>query len=265
MTGNNNYITNFSSPIIENSFSLRIDQSISATQKIFGRYSINDTTQTRPNLYGSSSPNFLIGNPTAGNDFLRQQQATVDYTNAFSANKLLDLNSSYIRYWIGRKLPGINVNPTVVGLPGYFTTLAQSYTPCFPSVGVSGMGLNLSLGNIGGGFLGGGCYNLGDAYPDLHEYGNLTIVHGPHTFKMGGDFGIEGLSTTRYVPAGPSFNFAPNFTQGPNPEIANGTGNGFSSFLAGTGSGSSSSGGPDQILSSKYYGAYFQDDWRIKS
>ncbi len=263
VTGNNNYFTNFSSPINENSFSLRIDQAISGTQKLFARYSINDTTQTRPNLYGNTNPNFVISSPTAGNDFLRQQQATVDYTNAFSANRLLDLNSSYIRYWIGRTLPGIGVNPTVVGLPGYFTTLAQSYPPCFPSVGVSGMGLNLSLGNIGGGLWGGGCYNLGDAYPDLHEYGNLTILHGSHTFKMGGNFGIAWLSTTRYIPAGPSFNFAPNFTQGPNPETANSSGVGFASMLAGTGTGSTGSGGPDQILSTKYYGAYFQDDWRL--
>ena len=266
ITGNNNYFANFSSPINENSFSLRIDQAISGTQKLFGRYSINDTTQTRPNLYGSASPNFVVSSPTAGNDFLRQQQATIDYTNAFSANRLLDLNSSYIRYWIGRTLPGIGVNPTVVGLPSYFTTLAQRYTPCFPSIGVAGMGLNLSLGNIGGGFLGGGCYNLGDAYPDLHEYGNLTILHGSHTFKMGGNFGIAWLSTTRYQPAGPTFNFGPNFTQGPNPEAANGTGVGFASFLTGTAgrnSGNTGSGGPDQILSTKYYGAYFQDDWRV--
>ena len=263
VTGNNNYFTNFSSPITENSFSLRIDQAISATQKLFGRYSINDTTQTRPELYGTSSPNFRISNPTAGNDFLRQQQATIDYTNAFSASKLLDLNSSYVRYWIGRDIPGIGVDPTVVGLPNYFNTLAQSHTPCFPSVGIAGMGLHLSLGNIGGGLMGAGCYSLGDAYPDLHEDGNLTIVHGPHTFKMGGDFGIAWLSTTRYIPAGPGFGFGPNFTQGPNPEAANATGVGFASFLAGTGGGSSGSGGPDQILSSKYYGLYFEDDWRV--
>lgn len=263
VTGNNNYFTNFSDPINENSFSLRIDQAISATQKIFGRYSINDTTQASPNLYGSSNHNFVISNPTTGFNFLRQQQATIDYTNAFSSNKLLDLNSSYIRYWIGRSLPGIGVNPTVVGLPGYFTTLAKSYPPCFPSVGISGMGLNLSLGNIGGGLMGGGCYNLGDAYPDLHEFGNLTIVHGPHTFKMGGDFGIVGLSTTRYTPAGPTFDFGPNFTQGPNPLVAGPSGFGFASFLAGTGGGSTGSGGPDQILSSKYYGVYFEDDWRV--
>ena len=262
VTGDNNYFTNFSSPITENSFSLRIDQEISATQKLFGRYSLNDTTQTRPNLYGTVSKNYLASNPTAGNDTLRQQQVTIDYTNAFTKNTLLNLNSSYVRYFIGRKIPGLNFNPTTLGLPSYFNGLAQTNTPCFPSIGVAGMGLNLSLGNIGGGFVGSGCYTLRDAYPNLHEDGSLTLVHGAHTLKMGGNFGILWLSTSRYVPAGFGAGFGPNFTQGPNPEVANGTGVGFASFLAGTGGGGSGSGGPNEILSSKYYGAFFQDDWR---
>ena len=209
VTGSNNYYTNYSSPIIENSFSIRFDHAITDKQKIFGRYSLNDTTQTRPNLYGSSSPNFVISSPNRGDDFLRQQQATIDYTNPFKTNAILDLNSSYIRYFIGRRVPGYDVNPTVVGLPSYFTTLASLYTPCFPSVGVSGLGLTLSLGNIGGGLMGGGCYTLGDVYPDLHEYGSVTVVHGQHTFKTGGDFGIDWLATPRYEPAGPSFNLVP--------------------------------------------------------
>jgi hypothetical protein len=263
VTGTNNYYTNFSSPITENSFSMRIDSVLTGTQKLFGRYSINDTSQTRPNLYGTSSPNFLISNPTAGNDFLRQQQVTVDYTNAFRPNTILDLNSSYVRYYIGRRIPGYDVNPTVVGLPAYFGTLANSYPPCFPSVGVTGLGLSLSLGNIGGGLMGDGCYTLGDVYPDLREYGSLTIVHGSHTLKTGGDFGIQWLSTPRYEPAGPSFTFGPNFTQGPNPITSTSSGLGLASWLAGTGGGDSSSGGPNQYLSSRYYGIYFQDDWRM--
>ena len=83
-----------------------------------------------------------------------------------------------------------------------------------------------------------------------------------HTFKTGGDFGIDWLATPRYEPAGPSFNFGPNFTQGPNPVSSTGSGVGLASWLVGTGSGSSSSGGPNQYLSSRYYGFYFQDDWR---
>ena len=83
------------------------------------------------------------------------------------------------------------------------------------------------------------------------------FVHGQHTFKTGGDFGIDWLATPRYEPAGPSFNFGPNFTQGPNPVSSTDSGVGVASWLVGTGSGSSSSGGPNQYLSSRYYGFLF--------
>ena len=106
-------------------------------------------------------------------------------------------------------------------------------------------------------------HNLGDAYPDFHNYGTVTWLHGNHTFMMGADFGIKWLSTTRNEPAGIGFSFGPNFTQGSNPIAANGSGYGLASFLAGTGGGSSGSGGPDQIVESKYYGGFFQDDWRV--
>lgn len=112
--------------------------------------------------------------------------------------------------------------------------------------------------------MGAGCYTLGDVYPNLQESGAITILHGSHTFKMGGIFGVEWLSTPRYEPAGPSFGFDPGFTQGPNPITSTNSGSGLASMLAGTGSGSTGSGGPNQYLSSKYFGAYFQDDWRIQ-
>ena len=110
--------------------------------------------------------------------------------------------------------------------------------------------------------MGSGCYTLGDVYPDLHEYGSVTLLKGQHTLKVGGEFGIRWLSTPRYEPAGPSFNFGPNFTQGPNAVASTGSGVGLASFLVGTGSGNTGSGGPNQFLSSKYWGVFFQDDWR---
>ena len=120
VTGSNNYITNFSTPITENSFSLRLDHAFSDKNQLFGRYSINDTTQSRPNLYGNKSPNFLISNPTAGNDTLRQQQITIDDTAVLKPNLVLELNSSFVRYFIGRNIPGIGVSPDSGGTAKLF-------------------------------------------------------------------------------------------------------------------------------------------------
>lgn len=252
-TGADNYTDSYSYPTPENNFSLRLDHSISDTQKLYGRYSLNDTTINFPNIYPSLSAQYQVGNPEQLYYRLREQQTTIDYTNALTSNKLLELSSSFVRYFIGNSSPSFNVDPTVVGLPSYFATLAAEYEPCFPTTIISGMGQ----------LTGQQCGLLRDAYQDIHEAGNFIWLHGSHTLKIGGDFGFSLLSTARYTQAGPIFNFAPNFTQGPNPEVDNGTGLGIASFLAGTGTGSSTSGGPDQIVNYHYFGGYFQDDWRI--
>jgi hypothetical protein len=62
-----------------------------------------------------------------------------------------------------------------------------------------------------------------------------------------------------------SFNFSPDFTQGPNPTAANpSTGYGLASFLLGTGD--NSSGGvtlsADAAFTKKFFGWYINDDWK---
>lgn len=263
LTGANNYAVSITMPIVENSFSLRIDQAFSETQKLFGRYSLNDTTVPRPNLFGNGSPNYKISSPTLGEDFYRQQQATLQYTNALRPNLLLDLNSSFVRHFELRTLPGEGTNPTVLGLPSYFTTLAQSYIPCFPLFSATGLGLTLSLGNVGGGLAGESCVILRNPMQTVYQYGGLTIVHGLHTFKLGGNFGDGMITAANFTSAGPSFSFSPSFTQGPNPASGGSSGVAFASLLTGLGTGSTASGGSSEIVDFHYYGAYFQDDWRV--
>ena len=176
VAGTNNYEVNFTSPITEDSYSLRIDQEITPAQKIFARYSINDTSQTMPDLYGKSR-DFLISNPTFGHNHFRRQQATIDYVHTFGTNKVLDLNSSFVRALLGRHTPGLGINPTTVGLPSYFSDLAKSYTPCFPVIGVAGMTTTMSVPNLGGGFIG-NCGLLNDPLQTLFETGSFTVIHG---------------------------------------------------------------------------------------
>ena len=263
ITGTNNFVSNYSAPIDKNDFSVRIDHALTDKQKIFGRVSMNRTTDDRPPLYGAAD---AVAAPTAGNDKLLQTENVINYSNVLSPSLVLELSSSYLRYSIQRNIPGIGFNPTQVGLPDYFNTLAQIGTPCFPNVGISGLGVSVATPDVGGGLLGGGCYTLHDAYETFNEAGNLTYVHGAHTFKMGGDFGVKRLATGRNEPAGPTFNFDPTFTQGPDPLAGSATaGIGLASFLFGTGNGSTSSGGPGQNLLLRYYGGYFQDDWKATS
>lgn len=262
-TGANNFTSNTSAQIVKNDFSLRGDHSITQNQKIFGRFTISDTTQPRPNLYGST-PDLVLSNPIVGNDFLRQDQAVADYTNVLRPNLVLELNSSYVYYILERTPAGLGFDPTQLGLPSYFDSLTSQYEPCFPNVNIAGMLSSVSLPNTGGGAtLGNGCYNLHFRFNVYHQYGNLTLSKAAHTFKMGANFGQAMMAGRGYQIVQPVFNFSPNFTQGPDPINDTSAGMPFASFLLGTGSGNTPSGGPSQLLYHfRYFGFYFQDDWK---
>lgn len=257
-TNTNNFLSNFSFPIVKDEFSTRIDHSITDNQKIFGRFSMNNTTVDRPAVFG---PELYVSSPVNGLDNLNQRQVTLNYTNILRPTLVLELSSSFLRYTLGRKGTGVGFDTTQLGFPDYFHQLPG--TPCFGQWGISGMGISNSVPDSGGGFLS-HCGVLRDSYESFHESANLTKVKGAHTIKTGGTFGVKRLSTGRYDVTGPTFNFSPGFTQGPDPIRATTTGGiGFASFLLGIGDGSVRSDGPGQSLMINYYGIYVQDDWRV--
>jgi outer membrane receptor protein involved in Fe transport len=268
VTGANNFISNTSSPITKNEFSLRIDQALTQNSKIFGRFSIADTSQVRPPIFGSD-PKFKVSAPILGPDTLRQMQTTIGDTTVLSPSTVLELNSSFIRFHLARRPPGQGFDPTQLGFPSYFSDLAKTTVPCFPTAVVGGLGSSESIPNIGwGGLLGQLCWIgiLNDANQVFHEFGNLTKVAGTHVLKVGGDFGTGMFTTSRFNNGAGFYDFGPDFTQGPNPFAAGASGVGTASFLLGTGdSGFNYSGGPDEINSFKYYGGYVQDDWKVTS
>ncbi len=264
LTGVGNFASSPSGSVPKDTGSIRIDHTISENQRLFGRFTINDTSDIRPSIYGPGV-NYQISTPTAGNDQYNQRQATVDYTNILRPNVVLELNSSFLRYSIQRQGPANGFNPTQLGLPASLEQLNSSLTPCFPGVNVTGLGVSVQDPDAGGGFLG-SCQTLHDSYETFNETANATWTYANHTFKFGGDFGVNRLNTNRYSDASLGLNFGPNFTQGPNPLVGSSqAGVGFASFLLGDGSGSVQSGGPGQDNLNRYFGFYFQDDWKVNS
>ena len=261
-----NFISNASSPITKNDFSMRIDQQLTHNSRLFGRYSISDTSQVRPPIFGDN-PNFKVSAPILGSDTLRQQQATIGDTTVINPKTVLELNSSFVRYHLDRTPPGLNFDPTKLGFPSYFSDLSKITVPCFPTAVIAGVSTAESIPNIGwGGTLGQLCWIgiLDDAYQTLHEGGNVTRVEGSHTLKFGGDVGFGLAATARFNNGAGFYVFGPDWTQGPNPFNAGASGVGFASFLLGAGDfGFNYTGGPDEITSFKYYGGYFQDDWKM--
>ncbi len=200
----NNFISNASSPIDKDDFSTRIDQDLPANSKLFGRYSISTTHQDRPPVFGTGA-NFKVSSPVLGNDTLRQMQATIDDTTVLSPSVVLELNSSFVRYHITRLPGGQGFDVTQLGFPSYFSSLAKTTIPCFPTATIGGLSTSESIPNIGwGGVVGQLCWIgiLNDAYQVYHEFGNLTKALGTHTLKRGMTITPRGASVSTELQTG---------------------------------------------------------------
>ncbi len=105
-SGSYNY-SNSSGRYVQNTNTIdgRVDEKISDKDSLFGRYTYNNTTTTTPGAFPAVTFNGHsiqpIGSPATGTDgtsFQRTQQMGVDYTHSFSANKLVELKASWMRY-----------------------------------------------------------------------------------------------------------------------------------------------------------------------
>ena len=96
---------------------------------------------------------------------------------------------------------------------------------------------------------------------------NFTKVHGVHTFKFGGLFGVPRQNADIINPT-PTFSFSPAFTQGPDPlRTSANAGYAFASFLLGnpaSGSHRTQTNGPYSVIN-KDLGAHVQDDIQVSA
>jgi Carboxypeptidase regulatory-like domain len=250
LTGANNYVGTAGLPTNSDQYTIKVDENISSKQNFFARWSQKrQFKQLEGEFFGANNPG---GNGTIAPD--NRFEGGLGYTYVFSPTFVMSLNVGWGRWAEGRKPQGVPFDVTSVGLPASLNT----YNPpgAFPFVYTSG------YQNLGSGSL--------NATPrEARTYAaDFTKNLGAHNFSMG-FMGITFILNT-YNSAQATFNFSPDFTQGPNPTTANSdTGSSVASFVLGTGDNTGSNGASgitntaEAAYSKKDLGWYFNDDWKL--
>ncbi len=248
ITNANNYFANGSTVTQTTAWDVRVDHTLSPKQKIFGRYS---------NRYYSSAPNPLFPQQDAvaeglinGEDFARG--FTFGHTLTLNEKTLLDTRLGFARTLYNYLNTSLGFQASTLGLPG--TLDAAGGTPTFPVFSPAGY---TGLGNNG---------NRHNAFMTYSLLSSLTMIRGPHTFKIGFDGRLIRVNDHESADASGNFSFGTNFSQGPDPNAASAnTGNGIASMLLGTGTGDLIQAYKDDASQSYYFAEYLQDDWRVNS
>jgi carboxypeptidase family protein/TonB-dependent receptor-like protein len=185
--GNNNYFTNRNNKERINNYEFKIDHKIGSKNSLTGRYSNQDLTTNRANL--------LPGLPTAGfgagDEIGNTRQVTISDTHTFRPTVLNEFRFGWTQIDIGI------FNCGVGGACGTSATFAQDVGYPNANDGTLEASGGPGLGNFGSGFteyLGdGGLFRVKSKNPYFAD--SVTIVHGEHVTKFGGELRLRYLET----------------------------------------------------------------------
>jgi hypothetical protein len=227
---------------------VRIDQTISNSTRIFGRYSWHDQRQTDPNAYPA------LGNAALGT---RGQNVVVSMNNTLTPTLLHDVRFSYVPSIVDLDAFLQGQNPyQALGIRGFEETERPGVGGSFPDFSWSGYTA-----------MNGSAFDQRPKTQNLKVYeisDNLTWVKGRHIVKFGGKFRRwEPLFTDSKTYAG-QWTFDGSLTQ--NAARTAGTGDAFADFLLGY---------PRQVTrgfpadwfggQANYWHGYVQDDFKVSN
>jgi hypothetical protein len=227
---------------------VRIDQTISNSTRIFGRYSFHDQRQTDPNAYPA------LGNAALGT---RGQNVVLSMNNTLTPALLHDVRFSYVPSIVDLDAFLQGQNPyQALGIRGFEETERPGVGGSFPDFAWSGYTA-----------MNGSAFDQRPKTQNLKVYeisDNLTWVKGRHIVKFGGKFRRwEPLFTDSKTYAG-QWSFDGSLTQ--NAARTAGTGDAFADFLLGY---------PRQVTrgfpadwfggQANYWHGYVQDDVKVSN
>lgn len=247
LTGTQNYVSNASRRIDQAVYGSRVDHNVSASWRMFGRFSVNRTTLAQPDNYRNPATTGVGAN---GRLFLNNYTAGMDHSVIVNPTTVLNVRYGLARFFWSRRTRSFGFDQKELGLPG--SLVSQMSAPLFPIIAVEGFS----------GMGGGSVLHTGQ---DTHSLlGSVTHLAGRHNFKSGVDVRLRRLNLFNLSNGGGNYTFNRVMTRGPDPNVFVETGgSGLASLLLGTASSGSINIAAGNSLQNFYYAAYVQDDIRV--
>ena len=174
----------------------------------------------------------------------------LDHVWSLSPSMILNVRWSVMRYEEPVRNNGAGFDPTSLGLPKSF--VSQLRKPSFPRiVGIAG---DFGVSNAGS-------YTMNTT----HSWGaGLTHIHGKHTMRYGAEYWVLQQANASIGNQG-QFNFDNSNWTRQQATVSGGTGVGsqVASFMLGLPNGGNVNNNADAFYSQRFWGVYFQDDWRF--
>ncbi len=241
----NNYTLNTSSPLTNTTYSIRVDESITASDKIFASYSSRENTRNSPQ-------NFQLPAPVTPNvqtqDFITHF-GRAGWDHIFTANILNHLNVGFNR---SNSINGSvylqsNVNTSALGVGGLVTGFPLVNIPGYVSLSRNQNGDNIDNG--------------------IRINDSVSYQKGRNSFKLGIDYRYQQYSSLANDVTNGFLNFSGNQTKAARTSpYQDGTGLAQASFLLGlTDSGGITIPNHQPRWLSGYYAAFFQDDFKVSN
>ena len=246
VTGQNNFYKTGARSLDIDQFDTRVDHNLSASQRMFGRYSHRTNTDA-PAKFFPDELTVAEGRIVTEN---HMHNAVVDYTNTLSPHLIFSVRTAFARTLFVYNNQSLGFRPSQLGLPTSIDLAADRLL--FPAFSLSG------YRSLGGGDHRRSGFNTGTTLA------SLTQIRGAHALKYGFEGRLIRVNVWEARDSA-SFSFSASFTQGPNPTVASSTaGNSLASFLLGAGSSGTLYQNWKNVASqSFYYAGYIQDDWRV--
>lgn len=241
-TGNadSNFVPNSTRQVEMASTLMRVDHTFNNQHKSFFTFHWNHKDEFLDDYYNNVSTGSFLTRTNKG--------GSIDHVWTVSQNKVMNLRYNLTRFEEPNHSHGAGFNPATLGFNQDF--ISQMEKLSFPRI----TGL---FGDIGGGA---GDYGI----TTYHNWNaNMTHVRGKMTFHYGIDFRVLQEADGNYGNQSGQFNFGSEWTRRRYDTGETGYGSTMASFLLGLPNGGGFPRNANRFLSQRYYGLYFQNDWRV--